>query len=71
MDRILNALQPMDWAELCEPKDFGLGPIHAVHDQDYIDFLACCWTEWQASDARDKTVLLPATFALRRHPQTP
>jgi acetoin utilization deacetylase AcuC-like enzyme len=71
MDRILNALQLMDWAELCEPKDFGLGPIHAVHDKDYIDFLASCWAEWLDSDARDKTVLLPATFALRRHPQIP
>jgi acetoin utilization deacetylase AcuC-like enzyme len=42
-----------------------------VHDQDYIDFLGSCWSEWLASEARDKTVLLPATFALRRHLHTP
>ena len=71
MDRILHSLQPMDWVTLCEPKDFGLDPILAVHDRDYIDFLASCWTEWQASEALDKSVLLPATFALRRHPQKP
>jgi acetoin utilization deacetylase AcuC-like enzyme len=71
MDRILQSLRPVDWVEICEPKDFGLGPVQAVHDRDYIDFLASCWTEWQASEAADKAVLLPATFALRRHPQKP
>ena len=71
MDRILNALSKTDWAELCEPTDFGLDPIYAVHDEDYIRFLASCWTEWLASEAKDKSVLLPATFALRRHPQKP
>jgi acetoin utilization deacetylase AcuC-like enzyme len=71
MDRILQALQPEDWTQLCEPRNFGLDPILAVHDRDYIDFLASCWTEWQASEAADKSVLLPATFALRRHPQKP
>lgn len=71
MDRILNALRPVDWIEFCEPGDFGLDPIYAVHDRDYVDFLASCWTEWLESEAMDKSVLLPATFALRRHPQKP
>lgn len=71
MDRILNALSQVDWAEVCAPIDFGLGPIHAVHDREYIDFLASCWSEWLASDAKDKSVLLPATFALRRQTHRP
>lgn len=71
MDRILKALQQTDWAEILEPKDFGLDPIYAVHDKEYLNFLASSWTEWLASDARDKSVLLPSTFALRRHPQKP
>jgi acetoin utilization deacetylase AcuC-like enzyme len=71
MDRILNALLDTDWAEIAEPKDFGLDPILAVHDKGYLDFLASAWTEWLASDARDKSTLLPSTFALRRHPQKP
>ncbi len=53
------------------PEDFGLDPIYAVHDKDYMDFLASCWTEWLDSEAKDKSTLLPATFALRRHPQKP
>ncbi|HJS20956.1 MAG TPA: histone deacetylase family protein [Anaerolineales bacterium] len=71
MDRILSALRETTWAEICEPRNFGLEPIHAVHERTYIDFLASCWSEWQASEARDKSVLLPATFALRRQPQKP
>ena len=27
MDRIREALQQVDWADLCEPRDFGLAPI--------------------------------------------
>ena len=71
MDRILTALRHVDWAELCTPTDFGLDPIHAVHDREYIDFLASCWTEWLASEAEDKSVLLPATFSLRRQSPRP
>lgn len=71
MDRILKVLRQTDWADICEPTDFGLDPIYAVHDRDYINFLASCWTEWLDSEAKDKSTLLPATFALRRHPQKP
>jgi len=71
MDRILNALRGTDWADIAEPKDFGLDPIYAVHDKDYVDFLASAWTEWLASEAEDKSTLLPATIALRRHPPRP
>jgi acetoin utilization deacetylase AcuC-like enzyme len=71
MDRILSALRQTGWAEIVEPKDFGLDPIYAVHDKEYVEFLASCWTEWLASEAEDKSTLLPATFALRRHPEKP
>jgi acetoin utilization deacetylase AcuC-like enzyme len=76
MDKILAALHQVNWTELHEPTDFGLEPIHAVHDRDYIAFLASAWTEWLESDpdvaaAPEKYVFLPATFALRRHPPRP
>lgn len=68
--RILAALQKTNWAEVQAPADFGLDPILAVHDRDYVDFLASAWTEWlaaepEAESATDKSALLPATFALR------
>ena len=71
MDRILNALHNVDWADVREPTDFGLDPITAVHDKEYVDFLASAWTEWLGTAAKDKSTLIPATFALRRHPQKP
>jgi acetoin utilization deacetylase AcuC-like enzyme len=76
MDRILSALNKTDWAEFVEPKDFGLDPIHAVHDKDYISFLASAWTEWLDSDPEvaaspETHAFLPATFALRRKPRVP
>lgn len=71
IDRILAALKPTDWANFKEPEDFGLDPILAVHDPDYIQFLASCWDEWLASDPEvaaspETHAFLPATFALRR-----
>ena len=47
MDRILSALKKTGWTEFSEPKDFGLDPILAVHDKDYINFLASAWDEWR------------------------
>ena len=71
MDRILNALRSTDWAEVIEPLDFGLHPILAVHDKNYLDFLASAWTDWLATHPKDPSTLLPATFALRRQPHIP
>lgn len=71
MDRILGALRGADWADICEPADFGLDPVRAVHDRAYLDFLASAWTEWLDSAPQDPTALIPATFALRRQPHKP
>ena len=71
MDRILKSLTETDWTDVLEPTDFGLDPIYAVHDKEYINFLASAWIDWLASAPRDSSVLLPATFALRRQPQKP
>ena len=61
---------------MIEPTDFGLDPIYAVHDKDYITFLASAWTEWLDSDPEvaaspEQNAFLPATFALRRTPRVP
>ena len=71
VDRILNALHDQGWADINEPTDFGLDPIRAVHDEEYLNFLASAWTEWLAAEPEDPSTLLPATFALRRNPTKP
>lgn len=72
--RVLDALQ-QPWAQIHAPSDFGLEPVLAVHDKDYVQFLATAWAEWLEiapglDPASDRLALLPATFALRgqQHP---
>jgi acetoin utilization deacetylase AcuC-like enzyme len=75
--RILAALKQTDWAEIHEPADFGLDPILAVHDRDYLNFLASAWTEWLALHPETdspfrNSALMPATFppaGWRRRPE--
>ena len=34
--------------ELADSRSFGLAPVRAVHDADYLDFLESAWREWCA-----------------------
>ena len=73
-ERILAALKQTSWAEIIPPEDFGIDPILAVHDADYIDFLRSAYDEWMlsATDADyEKTVLLPASFPSRKQRRKP
>ena len=59
MERILSMLREQDWAEILEPEDFGLDPILAVHDADYVDFLHTAFEEWRQDETTyEKTALL-------------
>ena len=62
-ERILSMLRAKDWAEITSPEEFGLEPILAVHDADYVDFLHTAYDEWKQEKADyEKTALLPAIF---------
>lgn len=66
MERILSVLKERDWAELLTPEKFGLDPVIAVHDVDYVDFLRSAYEEWTREETTyEKTSLLPATFPPR------
>ena len=66
MERILAALQNLDWIDILPPEDFGLNPILAVHDMDYVDYLRTAYQEWTQEEVGYKrTSLLPATFPPR------
>lgn len=71
LDRILNALDHVAWAEIITPTDFGLDPIRAVHSDDYLEFLRTAFVSWQQQGGQfgvEKAgpVLMPATFPPRR-----
>jgi acetoin utilization deacetylase AcuC-like enzyme len=66
MERILAALKDRDWADILEPDDFGLEPVLAVHDAEYVDFLRTAYEEWtHVKTTYEKMALLPATFPPR------
>jgi acetoin utilization deacetylase AcuC-like enzyme len=66
MERILAALKDRAWADILEPDDFGLDPVLAVHDREYVDFLRTAYEEWtHVKTSYEKKALLPATFPPR------
>jgi acetoin utilization deacetylase AcuC-like enzyme len=72
---ILAALQQASWAAITQPVLDPLEAILAIHSHDYVDFLASAWRDWVVASPENagasKSVLLPATFALRRQPHVP
>lgn len=75
MDIILAALRQTEWAEIVPPTDFGLPPILAVHDPDYVDFLQNGFADWQREGGQVKhqvgDVLMGTTFPPRRWQHKP
>lgn len=48
VDLVLEGLRAQGLVEVHEPDEYGLEPVLAVHDRDYVAFLADCWEQWQA-----------------------
>lgn len=47
----------------CDPaRDFGMAPIAAVHDADYLAFLQAAYTDWQAAGRNGDAI--PYTFPI-------
>ncbi len=71
-EQVLAALKRTQWAEILPPADFGLDPILAVHEADYLDFLRTSYEEWLQTEAGyEKTALLPATFPTGKRKRKP
>ncbi|MDN3552880.1 histone deacetylase family protein [Halomonas almeriensis] len=48
VDLVLKRIQLARLGEVREPQAFGLEPVLAIHDPDYVQFLAECWAQWCA-----------------------
>jgi acetoin utilization deacetylase AcuC-like enzyme len=71
MDCITHALHKAGWAHFVEPGDFGLDPILAVHDADYVEFLRTGYDRWRQEavalgEQIDPSVLLGVVWPARR-----
>jgi len=49
--------------------DFGMGPIEAVHDGEYLAFLQSAWSDWRAAGRPGDAI--PYTFPVVRRRQLP
>ncbi|MBO6834532.1 MAG: histone deacetylase family protein [Alphaproteobacteria bacterium] len=69
VDRILARVKAVSLGEVIEPRDFGMDPIRRIHDAGFLDFLANCWTEWQAAGFKGEAI--PTAWPARRMRETP
>lgn len=62
-DFVLEAVRNARLGDVIEPGDFGLDPVHRVHDRRFVEFLREAWDLWSA-EGRDHDAL-PYTFTSR------
>ena len=71
---VLTSLRQTSWAEIHPPSDFadfGMAPILAVHDHDYLEFLRTAYTRWTSEGGElgpdhIGPIITPGTFVPRR-----
>jgi len=56
MDFILDALKETGLGKIEEPEDFGRGPITAIHDEGFVNFIETCWQEWLAAGFKGEAI---------------
>ncbi len=61
---ILEALERADFGPIQPPRAFDLDPVRAVHDHDYLAYLAQAYERWVAAGG-DAAAVLPSTLAVR------
>src|SRR6266508_5857305 len=61
---ILDALERAGIGPIQPPRAFELDPIRAVHDHDYLAYLAQAYERWVAAGG-DAAAVLPSTLAVR------
>jgi acetoin utilization deacetylase AcuC-like enzyme len=61
---IINRVREVDLGPVSVPDEFGMDPILAVHDTDFVDFLQVAWTDWQAEGFKGEAI--PTVWPARR-----
>ena len=64
---IIDRVREVDLGLVSEPDDFGLNPILAIHDKDFIEFLQVAWADWQAAGFKGEA--MPTGWPARRMSQ--
>lgn len=53
---ILERVRKMGLGPVIAPTAHGLDPVRAIHDADFIEFLANCWTDWVAEGMKGEAI---------------
>lgn len=61
---IINRVHDIKLGPVNGPDDFGLGPILAVHDKSFIDFLQVAWGDWLKEGFKGEAI--PTVWPVRR-----
>ncbi len=61
---IIDRVREVALGPISEPDDFGMAPITAIHDADFIAFLQVAWPDWQAAGFKGEA--MPTVWPARR-----
>lgn len=61
---IIRRVREVALGPVSEPDDFGMAPITAIHDADFIAFLQVAWPDWQAAGFKGEA--MPTVWPARR-----
>ncbi|NVO58465.1 histone deacetylase family protein [Rhodobacteraceae bacterium B1Z28] len=61
---VLNRVKDSELGAVTSPEDFGMDPILAVHQPDFVSFLQTVWDEWKAAGMKGEAI--PTTWPARR-----
>lgn len=64
---IIGRVREVGLGPVSDPDDFGIDPILAIHDHDFIEFLKVAWDDWQAEGFEGEA--MPCVWPARRMSQ--
>ncbi|AKS46128.1 Acetoin utilization deacetylase AcuC [Octadecabacter temperatus] len=64
---IIGRVREVDLGPVSEPDDYGMDPILAIHDADFIAFLQGAWSDWQSAGFEGEA--MPTVWPARRMSQ--
>lgn len=63
-EHVVARVRQQGLGPVCDPGDFGMGPIHAIHPQHYTDFLRSAWRRWKEAGFEGEAI--PTSWPARR-----
>ena len=56
LDFILKRVSEVGLGEISDPDEFGMDPIHKIHDLDFTHFLQMAWGDWQKEGFKGEAI---------------